>query len=81
MSDTTEAARREMVQAINADKSLRTEVETKYGPAWDTEELQRDFDVLGFMAPYVSVRRKSDGASGSLRFQHSPRFYFDFVPE
>jgi hypothetical protein len=41
-------------------------------------ELQQDFEVLGFMAPFVVVRRKSDGVRGSLTFQHTPRLYFDF---
>ena len=27
----------------------------------------------------VVVTRKSDNQKGSLEFQHSPRFYFDFV--
>jgi hypothetical protein len=43
---------------------------------WNTEELQRDFEVLGFSAPFVVVKRKSDGKKGSLQFQHSPRIYF-----
>jgi hypothetical protein len=36
------------------------------------------FEVLGFMAPLVVVRRRSDGARGSLYFQHDPRFYYGF---
>ena len=48
------------------------------GPRWDTAELQRDFEVLGFMAPFVVVRRRSDGAKGTLEFAHSPRVYFNF---
>lgn len=45
---------------------------------WNTTELQRDFEVLGFQAPYVAVKRKSDGATGSLQFSNSPRVYFGF---
>ena len=45
---------------------------------WNTDELARDFEVLGFMAPVVVVRRKSDGCKGSLMFTHLPRFYFSF---
>jgi hypothetical protein len=45
---------------------------------WTTEELQRDYEVLGFAAPFVLVRRRSDGAEGTLEFTHSPRYYFDF---
>lgn len=50
------------------------------GPTWNTEELQRDFEVLGFQAPYVVVIRKSDGVKGSLEFIHRPRVYFSFQP-
>jgi hypothetical protein len=45
---------------------------------WTTEELQRDFEVHGFSAPYVVVTRKSDWVKGSLEFTHSPRVYFNF---
>lgn len=48
------------------------------GPTWDTASLQRDFEVLGFGAPFVAVRRKSDGATGTLEFTHAPRVYFGF---
>jgi hypothetical protein len=50
------------------------------GETWDTETLQRDFVVQGFMAPFVAVKRKSDGVTGSLKFTHSPRVYFNFQP-
>ena len=36
--------------------------------------------MLGFAAPLVVVRRKSDRVKGSLMFQGSPRFYFGFEP-
>jgi len=58
----------------------RATLERQYGQVWDTSELQRDFSVEGFGAPFVVVRRKSDGQRGSLQFQHQPRFYFDFTP-
>lgn len=45
---------------------------------WTTEELQRDFDVLGFSMGFVVVVRKRDGQRGSLEFTHSPRVYFNF---
>jgi len=47
---------------------------------WDTTQLQEDFEVLGFRAPYCVVRRKSDGQMGSLQFDHMPRRYYDFTP-
>ncbi len=52
------------------------EVPVDAGQRWDTEALQRDFDVVGFQAPFVVVRRRSDGARGSLEFTHNPRVYF-----
>ena len=78
MHDETEAIRREQVAEINSDPSSRESLEAKHGQVWDTKELQQDFEVLGFLAPYVVVRRKSDGAKGSLMFQHSPRLYHSF---
>ena len=79
MSDPTEAARRAMVAEINTEPDPRAELEARYGQVWNTEELSADFDVQGFMAPFVVVRRKSDNKKGTLTFQHSPRFYFDFT--
>ena len=81
MSDPTEAVRRELVNRINAEPGSREALEKQYGQVWDTQQLAQDFEVLGFMAPFVVVRRKSDGVKGSLEFQHSPRFYFNFVKD
>ncbi len=81
MSDPTEPIRRERLAEINAEPGCREALEAKHGTVWSTEELARDFDVLGFMAPLVVVRRKADGVRGSLEFQHHPRFYFNFQPE
>lgn len=47
---------------------------------WDTAQLQKEFDVQWFSAPFVGVRRKFDGATGTMEFTHS-RVYFDFQPE
>lgn len=81
MSDPTETIRRNMVAEINAEPGSREYLEAKHGQVWDTSELQREFDVLGFMAPLVVASRKSDGTRGSLMFQASPRFYFGWSPE
>jgi hypothetical protein len=79
--DPIEPIRRERLAEINAEPGSREALEAQYGQVWDTNELRRNFDVLGFMAPLVVVRRKSDGVRGSLEFQHSPRFYFNFQAE
>lgn len=83
MTDRTEveSIRREMTKNINAVEGSREYLEAKYGQVWDTTELQQEFSVEGFMAPFVLARRKSDGIRGTLKFQHSPRFYFSFEPE
>jgi len=81
MTDETEAIRREMVATINADPGSRPDLEAKYGQVWDTTQLTEDFEALGFMAPFIVVRRRSDGIRGSLMFQNSPRFYYSFQPE
>ena len=80
MSDPTEPPRRERLAEINAEPGSRKTLEAQYGQVWDTQQLAEDFEVLGFMAPYVVVRRKADGAKGSLEFQHEPRFYFNWQP-
>jgi hypothetical protein len=79
--DETETIRRQMVAEINADPGSRPDLEAKHGQVWDTSQLQDDFQVLGFAAPFVIVRRRSDGIKGSLLFQNSPRFYYSFSPE
>lgn len=81
MADPTEGIRREMVAEINAAPGSREALEDEHGKVWDTEELRRDFDVTGFGAPFVVVRRKADGVRDSLMFQHQPRLYFAFTPE
>jgi hypothetical protein len=78
MHDETEPIRRRRLAEINAEPGSREALEAQYGQVWDTRELGVDFEVLGFMAPLIVVRRKSDGVKGSLEFQHQPRFYFNF---
>ena len=78
MIDPTEPIRRERLVEINAQPGTRETLEAKYGKVWTTDELAEEFEVIGFMAPLVVVRRKLDGMKGSLEFQHDPRFYFDF---
>jgi hypothetical protein len=59
-------------------RSDREDLEDKVGRVWDTDELQVDFEVKGFAAPYVVVTQKSTGRTGSLLFQNNPRLYFAF---
>lgn len=81
MDDLTEAIRRQRLAEIQTEPCSRELLEARYGQVWNTQELSRDFEVLGFLAPYVVVRRKSDGVKGSLEFRHQPRFYYGFVAD
>jgi len=78
MPDATEVLRRELQVEINAQPGSREALEADHGQVWNTQELGEEFEVLGFAAPLVVVRRRADGVRGSLFFQHTPRFYFDF---
>jgi hypothetical protein len=78
MNDATETIRQQRLSEINTEPGSRASLEAQYGQVWNTDELGRDFEVLGFAAPYIIVRRRVDGVIGSLEFQHLPRFYFRF---
>lgn len=80
MIDQTETIRRNRLAEINAVPGSRMALEAQHGKVWDTLELGGEFEVVGFMAPLVVVRRKSDGQKGSLEFQHFPRLYFNWQP-
>lgn len=85
--DPTENVRRVLVNELNSsvqnddEEQARAKLAAEYGQLWDTQQLQEEFSVQGFMAPYVTVRRKRDGAKGTLQFTHSPRFYFRWQPD
>ncbi len=58
--------------------------DTGYADQWDTQSLQRDFKVLSFVAPYVSVVRRADQRVGTLEFAGDTTFsrvYFNFVAD
>ncbi len=78
MSDPTEPIRRKRLAEINAEPGSREALEAAYGQVWDTRQLTEEFEVIGFMAPLVAVRRKADGVKGSLEFQNNPRFFFNW---
>ncbi len=81
MNDPTETMRRALVAEINSHHQSRQNLEVLHGQVWDTAELSREFEVLGFAAPFVEVIRKNDQRRGLLEFQHHPRFYYDFKPD
>ena len=59
-------------------EEVRNALEKEYGQAWDTNQLQQDFIVHGFLAPYVVVTNKETRKKGTLMFTHMPRFYYSW---
>lgn len=57
----------------------KTELEELYGEVLTTAEAVQKYEFVAFCAPFVEVRRRSDGRRGTLEFQPSPRFYFNFI--
>ena len=57
----------------------RENFEEQVGQVWNTKELQEEYTVHGFLAPFVMVTRKSDGLDGMLQFNHNPRYYWGFT--
>lgn len=64
----------------------RDEIENKIGKTWDTTELQKTFDVLGFSMGCCVVKYKDSGKRGSLEFDRfelegvgATRLYYGFV--
>ncbi len=78
MQDPTESTRRRMVTEINSNPSKRQLLEEKYGEVYTLEELDKEFKIIGFMAPYIAVDRLSDDKRGTMMFQDRPRFYYNF---
>jgi hypothetical protein len=73
---------REAIRLELKDNSkTRQQLEADGEKVYDASELQAEFTVHGFLAPYVFATRKSDGKKGTLMFQHGPRFYFGFEEE
>ena len=73
----TEELRKMMTKSINTGQE-RMHLEEIYGKVWNTKEVTRDFSIHGFMAPFVSAKKRDTGEEGTLIFQDYPRFYFEW---
>ena len=76
-ADPAAQARREII--ISGQPAADLSADT--GRRWTTDELRAEFEVCGYAAPFVVVRRRSDGQRGTLEFTHSPRVYFSWRPD
>ena len=68
-ADPASQARRDMIESGQPAAGLAADS----GRRWTTGEMTREFEVIGFAAPFVVVRRRSDGQVGTLEFVHHPR--------
>ena len=75
MIDETETIRRARVAEL-AD-THRAQLEEAYGQVYTLEELQKEYDIIGFAAPLVVVINKITAEKGSFEFTHLPRYYFN----
>jgi hypothetical protein len=64
----------------------REEIEVKIGKVWNTDELRKDFDVVGFSLGCCVVKDKQTGKRGSLDFDRfevegvgATRLYYGFI--
>ncbi len=73
--DETEDIRRKMIADGEPEKKLSESKDKRYN---GKDELLKEFEVIGFLAPFVVVRRLSDGKHGTMMFTHEPRVYFNF---
>lgn len=78
MTDETESARREMLPTMPAECLAAVE---RGEPVYTTAEMTAAFEAIGFLAPFVTVKRRSDGVVGTLMFTSNPRFYFGFLAD
>ena len=77
-SDQSESVRKTMIDIGLPEEALK-QCQQSGGKVYaGRDELLVDFEIIGFLAPFVCVIRKSDGVKGSLMFTHMPRFYFNF---
>ncbi len=60
------------------EREKRNELQEEYGQVWDTEQMQKDFDVQSYLSPVTIVIRKFDGVRGTLLFARLPRLYYGF---
>lgn len=83
MNDETEAPRKARLIELNQDltedeKARLIELQERYGQVWTLAQLREEYEIIGFMAPFVVVKNRKTGEKGSMEFVHMPRFYFNY---
>ena len=73
MNDPTEAIRRERLAEINAEPGSREALEAEHGQVWDTEQLTKDFEVIGFLGPVRGCAPQGGRREGVAGVPAQPR--------
>ena len=68
-----------LVRELNAVPKGRAEPELKHGQVWDTEELGRDYEVIGF--PLRSWWCEGGATDGGNLIVPARARYFGFSPD
>jgi len=57
---------------------MKTENELfkEYGTVYNIEQVQKVFQIEGFLAPFCTAIERSTLKKCVLQFQHDPRFYW-----
>jgi len=55
-------------------------IQDEGGECWTTDEVTAEFEILGFMAPFVTAVRRATKEKGTLAFIHRPRIYYGWHP-
>jgi len=54
----------------------------QYPQVWDTQEVQKEFKITSFLAPFCAAIRRADNVKGSLEFGDYPgRVYFNWMED
>ena len=54
----------------------RKVIEERVGQVWNTDEVTKEFNIEGFLAPLCYGTHRETGVKITLAFTHSPRFYY-----
>lgn len=78
MTDHNLQFQEEFYDDLNASETGISAEELINRKEYTTDELLREFKVIGFSHGFCAVERISDGLKGSFDFGYRPRRYFNF---
>jgi hypothetical protein len=72
---------RMLEKQVNGDPKTREELEYEGEMVWDADEVEHEFDLVGFKTPFAMAQHRGTGETGTLIFQDNPRYYFGWNPD